>query len=98
LSSAPANCQVAAQMATVHRILTRYCLAKLRWLDRHTGRVIRRMESARPGDLVHVGIKKLGKVAAGGGWRMLGRTVGGRNSNADTSSGVFNKYRQPVRG
>jgi len=84
--------------STVHRVLTRYGLAKLRWLDRPTGRVIRRMESARPGDLVHIDIKKLGKIPAGGGWRMLGRTVGGRNSNVDKSSGVFNKYRQPVRG
>ena len=32
--------------STVHRVLTRYGLAKLRWLDRPTGRVIRRMELA----------------------------------------------------
>ena len=30
--------------STVHRVLTRYGMAKLRWLDRPTGRVIRRME------------------------------------------------------
>jgi transposase InsO family protein len=47
--------------STVHRVLTRYGLAKLRWLDRATGRVIRRMESAHCGDLVHVDVKKLGK-------------------------------------
>jgi hypothetical protein len=40
--------------STVHRVLTRYGLAKLRWLDRPTGRVIRRIESVKPGDLVHV--------------------------------------------
>ena len=28
--------------STVHRVLTRYRMAKLRWLDRPTGRVIRR--------------------------------------------------------
>jgi transposase InsO family protein len=84
--------------STVHRVLTRYKLAKLRWLDRPTGRVIRRMESARPGDLVHVDVKKLGKIPAGGGWRMLGRSLGGHNSNTDKTSGVFNKYRNPVRG
>src|SRR5215212_3982062 len=33
-------------VSTVHRVLTRYGLAKLRWLDRGTGRVVRRMESA----------------------------------------------------
>lgn len=84
--------------STVHRVLIRYGLAKLHWLDRTTGRVIRRMESAHPGDLVHVDVKKLGKIPAGGGWRMLGRAVGGRNSSADKSSGVFNKHRNPVRG
>ncbi len=84
--------------STVHRVLTRYGLAKLRWLDRPTGRVIRRMEPARCGDLVHIDVKKLGKIPAGGGWRMLGRTVGNRNSQADKSSGRKSKRRHPLRG
>ena len=84
--------------STVHRVLTRYGLAKLRWLDRPTGRVIRRMESAHCGDLVHVDVKKLGKIPAGGGWRMLGRTAGNHNARADKSSGVEDQHRQPVRG
>ena len=50
--------------STVHRVLTRYRLAKLRWLDRPTGQVVRRMEAAYPGDLVHVDVKKLGKIPA----------------------------------
>ena len=29
---------------------------------------------------------------------MLGRDAGKRNAHADKSSGVYNKYRQPVRG
>lgn len=49
-----------------HQVLTRYGLAKLRWLDRPTGRVVRRIESARCEDLVHVDVKKLGKIPAGG--------------------------------
>ena len=65
-------------LSTVHRVLTRYGSARLRWLDRPTGRVIRRIESAAVGDLVHVDVKKVGKIPAGGGWRMLGRTVGNR--------------------
>ena len=77
--------------------MTRYKLAKLRWLDRATGQVIRRMESARCGDLVHVDVKKLGKIPAGGGWRMLGRSAGNRNAQAD-KTGMTNKYRQPLRG
>jgi transposase InsO family protein len=84
--------------STVHRVLTRYGLAKLRWLDRPTGRVIRRIDSAHPGDLVHVDVKKLGKIPAGGGWRMLGRTVGRRNWRADKSSGRRSKHGDPLHG
>jgi transposase InsO family protein len=84
--------------STVHRVLTRYGMAKLRWLDRPTGRVIRRMESASPGDLVHVDVKKLGKIPAGGGWRALGRHRGNRNSQADKSSGMFRAAGHPIRG
>jgi transposase InsO family protein len=84
--------------STVHRVLTRYRLAKLRWLDRPTGRVVRRMHSEHCGDLVHIDVKKLGKIPAGGGWRMLGRSVGQRHSQADKSSGKNNRYRNPVRG
>lgn len=42
--------------STVHRILVRYRLARLTHLDRATGRVIRRCERDRPGELVHVDI------------------------------------------
>jgi transposase InsO family protein len=83
--------------STVHRVLTRYGLAKLRWLDRPTGRVVRRMESSACGDLVHVDVKKIGKIPSGGGWRMLGRSAGKRHSQAD-KTGTTNKYRQPLRG
>jgi hypothetical protein len=56
------------------------------------------MEPACCGDLVHIDVKKLGKIPSGGGWRMLGRTAGERNSQADKSSGLTNKRRQPLRG
>jgi transposase InsO family protein len=68
--------------STVHRVLTRYRLARLRHLDRATGRVVRRYEHAAPGDLVHVDIKKLGNIPDGGGHKVLGRAAGERNSNA----------------
>jgi hypothetical protein len=84
--------------STVHRVLARYKLARLCWLDRPTGRVIRRIESARCGDLVHVDVKKLGKSPAGGGWRMLGRTAGKRNWRADKSSGRRSKHGDPLHG
>ena len=49
---------------------TRYRMARLSWLDRGTGRVIRRYEHAHPGDLVHLDVKRLGKIPDGGGWRI----------------------------
>jgi transposase InsO family protein len=66
--------------STVHRVLARYGLAKLSWLDRGTGRVIRRYEHDAPGDLVHVDIKKLGRIPDGGGHRVLERGHGKRNN------------------
>lgn len=84
--------------STVHRVLTRYGLARLRWLDRPTGRIVRRMEPARCGDMVHVDVKKLGKIPAGGGWRMLGRTIGKHNARADRSSGRLSADYKPIRG
>jgi transposase InsO family protein len=85
-------------VSTVHRVLTRYGMARLRWLDRATGQVIRRMESAACGDLVHVDVKKLGKIPAGGGWRKLGRTAGRKNARADRSSGVTQRDGAAGRG
>lgn len=84
--------------STAHRVLTRYGLARLRWLDRPTGQVIRRMESTHCGEMVHVDIKKLGKIPAGGGWRMHGRSLGKRNSQADTSTGLRDSQGRPLRG
>ena len=59
--------------STVHRVLVRHGLNRLRWLDRPTGRPIRRYERPYPGDLVHLDVKKVGKVPPGGGWRAHGR-------------------------
>ena len=56
--------------STVHRVLTRYGLARPTHLDRATGRVIRRYEHDRPGELVHVDIKKLGNIPDGGGHKV----------------------------
>ncbi len=49
----------------MHRILTRHGLNRLAWLDRPTGAIVRRYERARPGELVHVDIKKLGNIPDG---------------------------------
>ncbi|MFJ1737030.1 leucine zipper domain-containing protein, partial [Streptomyces sp. NPDC088254] len=62
--------------STVHRILTRHGLNRLAFLDRPTGQVIRRYERDRPGELIHVDVKKLGRIPDGGGHRTLGRQAG----------------------
>ena len=67
--------------STVHRVLVRHGLNRLRWMDRPTGRVIRRYEKDRPGELIHVDIKKLGRIPDGGGWRVLGKAAGKRNND-----------------
>src|SRR5215210_5233930 len=68
--------------STVHRVLVRERLNRLDHIDRASGEPIRRYERDRPGELVHVDIKKLGTVPDGGGWRSLGRTAGRATSAA----------------
>lgn len=65
---------------TVSRILARHQMPPLAALDPVTGALIRsvkatghRYERAAPGDLVHVDVKKLGRIPQGGGWRSHGR-------------------------
>lgn len=72
--------------ATVHRILTRHRCLRLCYTDPATGvpiraqrRQVNRYEHTAPGELVHVDIKKLGRIPDGGGHKMLGRSAGGRN-------------------
>jgi transposase InsO family protein/transposase len=60
--------------STVRRVLVRRGLGRLAWLDRPTGRVIRRYEREQPGELVHVDVKKLGRIPEGGGWHAQGRS------------------------
>jgi hypothetical protein len=54
--------------STVHRVLVRQGLNRLDQLDRVTRAPIRRMEMSRPGELVHIDIKKLGRIPKG--WRL----------------------------
>ena len=62
--------------STVHRVLVRHGLNRLAFMDRPTGTVIRRYERERPGELVHVDIKKLGNIPDGGGHRVMARQAG----------------------
>jgi transposase InsO family protein len=68
--------------STVHRVLVRCRINRLWHVDRVTGEPIRRFEMTRPGELVHIDIKKLGNVPDGGGWRIHGKAAGRRNSQA----------------
>ena len=73
--------------STVHRVLVRHRMPRLAWLDRPTGTPIR-YERDRPGELVHVDIKKLGRLREGGGWRVHGRdSAHGRANKAARSRG-----------
>jgi transposase InsO family protein len=65
---------------TVSRILARHGVPRLALLDPMTGELLRsskttavRYERERPGELVHMDVKKLGRIPDGGGWRALGR-------------------------
>jgi transposase InsO family protein len=59
--------------STIHAVLTRHGLHRLAWLDRPTGQPIRRYERQRPGELIHVDVKKIARLRDGGGWRVHGR-------------------------
>ncbi|MEJ8645825.1 IS481 family transposase [Streptomyces sp. MS1.HAVA.3] len=81
--------------STVHRILTRHGLGRLAWLDRPTGEPVRRYERDRPGELVHVDIKKLGRIPDGGGHRVMDRRTAMDNKIATTGE---RKSSKPVIG
>jgi transposase InsO family protein len=68
---------------TVSRILRRHRVPRLAICDPMTGEVIRaskttavRYERDRPGELVHMDVKKIGRIPDGGGWRAHGREMG----------------------
>ncbi|ATZ22414.1 Integrase core domain protein [Streptomyces lavendulae subsp. lavendulae] len=67
--------------STVHRILTRHGLNRLSFMDRPTGTLIRRYEREKPGELIHVDVKKLGRIPDGGGHKALGRQAGRATRN-----------------
>ena len=60
--------------STVQAILNREGLGRLDHGDRATDRQpVRRYQQDRPGELVHIDIKKLAGIPDGGGWRIHGR-------------------------
>lgn len=72
------------------RIPARHQIPHLSLLDPMTGELIRasktttvRYERDRPGELVHMDVKKLGKIPAGGGWQADGGTRRNHRTNPD---------------
>ena len=68
---------------TVSAILHRHRVPYLRECDPLTGEVIRasksttvRYEHDHPGSLVHMDVKKVGRIPKGGGWKAHGRQIG----------------------
>jgi hypothetical protein len=71
--------------STVEAALRRYRMPLLRHLDQNTGLPVRgpkpcRYEYPVPRCMIHVDIKRLGRIADSGGHRKLGRPVGNRNN------------------
>ena len=65
--------------STVSAVLARHRVPRLWELDRPTGAVVR-YQRERPGELVHLDIKRQGRIPEGGGHRLLGKDCasGGR--------------------
>jgi len=74
--------RVGVSPSTASRIIARAGLPALHELDPVTGVRIRasrrtnhRYERDKPGDLIHIDVKKLGRIPDGGGWRVDGPAV-----------------------
>jgi transposase InsO family protein len=92
LGPARIACRPGLHASTVHAVLVRYRCPPLASLDKASGVTVRRYERERPGELVHVDIKKLGNIPGGGGWRTAGRAQGKRN-RAATPGARRDRYR-----
>ena len=92
--------RLAMPASTVHAVLVRCRLNRLTHIDRASGEPIRRYEHENPGDLLHMDVKKLGRVPEGGGWRYVGREQGNRNRHiaGTKTGGPRNKWGKPLMG
>ena len=73
--------------STVQKVLTAEGLGRLDSGDRATKEPVVRYQRDRPGELVHVDVKKLAGIPNGGGWRIHGR------GNAPSSKRSTTGYR-----
>jgi transposase InsO family protein len=79
---------------TISRILRRHDVPRLCHCDPLTGEVIRaskttarRYERAQPGELVHMDVKKIGRIPPGGGWKAHGRQAGDTAAHKKAKTG-----------
>jgi transposase InsO family protein len=63
--------------STIYGVLARHGMSRLAHLDRTSGAVVR-YEREHPGELVHLDVKKLGRIPDGGGHRIHGRAAARR--------------------
>ena len=91
--------------STVQRILISEGLGRLDSGDRATADPIVRYQRDRPGELVHVDVKKLAGIPDGGGWRIHGRVITDNGScyrsrlwrDALEHAGITPKFTRPYR-
>ena len=88
--------QLGLNPSTVGRILARHQVPQLAAIDPITGDRVRsarrspnRYEHREPGAMIHVDVKKLGRIPAGGGWRLHGR---------DAAVSVANRHKKTKIG
>src|SRR3954453_4708031 len=79
---------------TASRVLVRHGQPRLAQLDPITGEVIRsskatavRYEKDEPGELIHMDVKKIGRIPAGGGWRAHGRAATSQQRHKSVKTG-----------
>jgi transposase InsO family protein len=63
--------------STIYGVLARHGMGRLAQLDRTSGAVVR-YQREHPGELVHIDVKKLGRIPDGGGHRAHGRAKAAR--------------------
>jgi transposase InsO family protein len=75
--------EVGLAASTVQRILNTAGCGRLDRGDRATNlEPVRRYERERPGELIHVDVKKIAAIPDGGGWRMHGRGNDGHGGHS----------------
>jgi transposase len=75
--------------STVSAVLKRIGLGKLSRLEPEEP--VRRYEKSRPGELIHIDVKKLGRIVGGAGHRIVGRQGQRRNPARLDAAGIARK-------